>query len=128
MQRLVKHAPLQETDWLPNALRIGTLIADHKGVDVRAYDVHELTLVADCFIMATARSEPHLKAIFNAVKEGMKEVGVAPLHVEGQMNGGWLVVDYGTVVVHLFREEARAFYDLDGLWGDAPPVDLELDE
>ena len=128
MAKLVrKEAPQEAVEFLPNARRIGDGLAEHKGIDIRGYDVRGLTLVADCFIMASAHSEPHFKALLGAVKESMREVGVPPLHVEGEATGGWIIVDYGGIVVHLFREDARAFYDLDGLWGDAPEVDLALE-
>ena len=121
-----KH-PSPEPDFLPKTLRIGALGAEHKAIDLRAYDVRELTVVADSFVMCSAASEPQLRAIFNGVREGMKAMGVTPLHTEGSFHGGWLVMDYGNVIFHIFREEAREFYDLDGFWGDAPRVELNLE-
>ena len=112
---------------MANTLRIASLAADRKAVDVKAFDVRELTALVDSFVLCSASSEPHFKAIYNAILEGMKEVGVQPLRCEGEFSGRWLLLDYGTIFVHIFREEAREFYDLDGLWGDAPPVDLDLD-
>jgi ribosome-associated protein len=114
-------------DFLPDTLRMASLAAEHKAKDLRAYDVRGLTVVADAFLLVTATSEPHFRAIFNAVTEGMKEVGRYALHKEGTFRGGWALLDYGGVVMHIFREEARAFYDLDGLWADAPNIDLEID-
>lgn len=111
---------------MPAVLRIATLADEHKAKEIKTYDVRGLTLVADAFVLCSATSEPQLRAIFNAVKEGMKEVGVKVLHSEGTFGGGWLVMDYGAVIFHIFREEARNFYDLDGLWGDAPLIDLDL--
>ena len=127
MPVLVKKAKTSQPDFLPNTVRIGALAADHKAIDIRAYDVRGLTLIADVFLICSAASEPQLRAIFNGVKEGMKALGVGALHTEGRVHGGWLVMDYGNIVFHIFREEAREFYDLDGLWGDAPEVDLGLD-
>jgi len=112
--------------FLPKARVIGEMAADHKAIDIRAYDVRGLTVIADAFVLCSAASEPQLRAIYNAVRAGMKETGAAPLHAEGGFKGGWLVVDYGDVIVHIFREEAREFYDLDGLWADAPQVELNL--
>jgi ribosome-associated protein len=113
---------------LPNTLRIASLAWDVKATDIRAYDVRGLTLIADSFVICTATSEPQLKAVFNSVKEGMKEVGVTPLRAEGKTDGNWMILDYGNVIFHIFREEARLFYDLDGFWADAPGIDLELEE
>ncbi len=118
---------VETDDFLPDTLRMASLAADHKAKDLRAYDVRGLTVVADAFLIATATSEPHFRAVLNAVNEGMKEVGRQTLHKEGTYRGGWAVLDYGTVVMHIFREEARAFYDLDDLWADAPNIDLHLD-
>lgn len=103
------------------------MAAQHKAIDIKAYDVHGLTLIADSFVVCSASSEPHMKAVANAVRDGMKEVGVRPFACEGEASSVWMVVDFGDVVFHLFRVEARTFYDLDGLWGDAPEVDLQLD-
>ena len=128
MPSLVKKKQDAAPDFLPNTYRIAELAAEKKAADIKAYDVRGLTLVADCFLCCTARSEPQVKAVFKSVQEGMKKIGVAPLHVEGTAQCGWLLIDYGEILVHIFREEARGFYDLDGLWGDAPEVDLELDD
>ena len=126
MAKLVKKTPPQivEPDFMPDVRRVGTLAAKHKAVDLRAYDVRGLTVIADAFVIVGAASAPQLRAIFNAVREGMKEAGVAPLHTEGTFSGGWMLIDYGNIIFHAFRNEAREFYDLDGFWGDAPQVDL----
>ncbi len=124
MAKLVKKSPSQEPDFLPHTLRAATLAAEHKAVDLKAYDVRGLTVIADSFVMCSATSEPHLKAIYSAVREGMREAGVRLLHTEGGLSGNWLVLDYGSVVFHIFRREAREFYDLDALWADAPEVDV----
>lgn len=127
MPKLIKPSTSSETDFLPNVLRIASLAADRKAVDIRAYDMREVTPLADCFILCTATSEPQFRAIFNGVREGMKEIGVAPVTTEGEFGGQWLLLDYSTIFVHIFREAARAFYDLDGFWGDAPRIELDLD-
>lgn len=123
----------KKTEALPGGsaaqvLQIGELAATVKAIDIRAYDLRELTVITDYFVVCSASSEPHFSAIFNAIKDGMKETGVAPLHTEGVARGRWRVLDYGAIIVHIFREEAREFYDLDGLWGDASLVDLRLDK
>lgn len=127
MAKLVKKDASAEAGFLPNALRIADISASFKAIDLVAYDVRGLTLVADCFIFASVRNEPQLKALFNGVKEGMKEAGVSPLRVEGAVTGSWMIIDYGTIVMYIFREKTREFYDLDSLWGDAPTVDLKLE-
>ena len=121
---LVKKAQA-ELEFMPNVLRMASLAADFKAIDIKALDVRGLTMVADCFVICSASSVPQFKAIYHAVKEGMKEIGVGPLHSEGELTGGWVILDYANIMFHIFREEAREFYDLDGLWGDAPLLELD---
>ncbi|MCL4692891.1 MAG: ribosome silencing factor [Candidatus Hydrogenedentes bacterium] len=127
MARLVKKtATTSQPEFLLNARRIALLADEHKAERIIGYDVGELTLLADAFVICTATSEPHVKAVYSAVKEGMREAGSKTLHAEGTYTDGWVVLDYGDVIFHVFRKEAREFYDLDGLWGDAPRIDLAL--
>lgn len=111
--------------FLPNALRIAALCSDKKAKDIKLYDVRGLTLIADVFVICTATSEPQLKAVFNNVDEGMREIGLRPLRSEGGFQGGWVLLDFGDVIVHIFREEARTFYDLDGMWADAKEIPFD---
>ncbi len=112
---------------MADTLRMAHAAYAHKGLDIRAYDVRGLTILADCFVFCSATSEPQMKAILTAVRQEMRDAGSRPLHAEGEPASGWLVLDYGNVIFHLFREEKRTYYDLDGLWGDAAAVDLELE-
>jgi len=116
-----------EAPHIANTLRIAALAAEKKAKGIRAFNLQGLTLIADSFVLCTATSEPQMKAVRNAIIEGMKKIGVAPLHVEGNHRSDWLLLDYGDIIVHVFREEARDFYDLDGLWGDAPEIALGLE-
>jgi ribosome-associated protein len=128
LAKLVKKLKQDEDSFLPDTLRIGALAYGRQALDVRAYDVRKLTLIADSFVICSASSQPQVKAIFDAVKEGMSEIGVRPTHVEGGPRDGWLLMDYSSVIFHIFRKEKREFYDLDGLWGDAPQIDLDLED
>lgn len=132
MATLTKKSPTSEADTLhANTLRIATLAADKKASDIKAYDVQGLTLIADTFVICTVHSTPQLKAVYNAVKDGMKEIDIQPLHTEGAEGSfcsDWLLMDYGTILVHVFRDKARAFYDLDGMWADAKNIALNLDD
>ena len=129
MARLVKKTSVaQEPDFFPTARRAALLADEHKAVDIRAYDVRGLTLLADAFVVCTATSEPHVKAVFTAVREGMREIGIKTLHAEGSYTSGWLVLDYGDIIIHIFRKESRAVYDRDGRGGDAPQIAQNLDK
>lgn len=127
MGKVTRKQASTEPEFYPNVRRMAALADEHKALDVKAYDVRGLTIVADSFVICGTSSEPQFKAVYNAVREGMKTIGMAPLHSEGSLRGHWLVIDYGDIIFHVFREEAREFYDLDGLWGDAPKIDLHLE-
>lgn len=127
MARVVRKSKSTGPDFLPDTIRIAELAARHKAIDIKAYDLRGLTVIADVFIICSASSDPQVKAIFNSIREGMKEIGVMPKRSEGTPGVGWLLIDFGNVVVHVFREKARQYYDLDGLWGDAPAIELGLD-
>ena len=128
MTKLIKKTGKQELDFLPNTRRIASIAQKYRAQNILAYDVRELTVLTDCFLMCSVTSEPQLKAVYNGVREGMKEIGLLPLHAEGEISSSWLVLDYGVIIFHIFRERAYEFYDLGGLWGDAPLLDLDLDE
>ena len=122
-----KNNRTEEDSFMANAIRIAELAAGIKAKDISAFDLRGLTLVADAFVIASATSEPQMKAVVNAIKDGMREIGVSPLRTEGTHTAGWLLIDYGSIIVHVFREEAREFYNLDDMWADAKPIPLDLD-
>jgi ribosome-associated protein len=83
-------------------------------------DVRGLTSYADYFVLMTADSDRQAGAIADHVEQTMKEKGVTKVGVEGYEGGRWVLVDYGDVVAHVMNKESRGFYDLEGLWADAP--------
>ncbi len=91
-----------------------------KAEDILVLDLRKLTQITDYFVVATAGSERQLRAIADRLHRDFKAQGVTCLGVEGEPAGGWVLLDYVDVVVHLFAPEARAFYALEMLWGDAP--------
>jgi len=125
---LKKKLDPEEKSYLANARRIAALAAEKKAEDIRAYDVQGLTAVTDCFVIATVTSDPQMKAVMGNIREGMREIGIHALRTEGDFHGGWVLLDYNDIIVHLFRKEPREFYDLDGVWADAPIVELDLEE
>jgi ribosome-associated protein len=88
--------------------------------DVMILDLRELDGVCDFFVLATASSEVQVRAIADAVEEGLRPEGLRPWHVEGYEARRWILLDYVDVVVHVFHAKAREYYLLDKLWGDAP--------
>ena len=104
------------------AAEAAALADQKKGLDITVLDVGERLKVADYFVLVTATSKPHVKALFNEVHVGLKALGERHLPVEGGELGWWLLLDYGDVVVHLMQADAREFYDLDNLYGDCPQL------
>lgn len=96
---------------------------DKRAVDIAVLDLREASESLDWFVIASGESAPQLKAMEDSVRERMKLVGVLPKGVEGPSNR-WVLIDYGTVVVHVMSPEARDFYDLEGLWADANRVEV----
>ncbi len=88
-------------------------------------DVHAVSSVADYFLICSGRSTTHLDTIAEAIRMELKADGVQPLHAEGVAASGWLLLDYGDVLMHVFLEETRLYYALERLWGDAPAVPVE---
>ena len=99
---------------------------EKKGKEISAIEVTELTTLADYFVICTGTSNTQINALCDAVEKAMEEqAGERPLHREGHRDGTWVLLDYGSVCVHVFSEEARAFYSLERLWSDGIPLNLE---
>lgn len=108
------------------AARVAAAAAlDKKAEDVVVLDVRGLAAYADYFVVASGTSDRQVTAIADAVEEKMKKAGYRTIGVEGYTRGHWVLLDFGDVVVHVFYDEARAFYDIEGLWADAARVPLE---
>ncbi len=101
-------------------------IADKKGLDIRILDVADVCSFTSFLVLATGTSARHVKALANATQEKCRTLGARPLGVEGERPGNWVLVDLGDVVVHVFREEARDFYSLDRLWGEAEELETAV--
>jgi ribosome-associated protein len=109
----------------PRALDIAQAGLAKKAEDVLVLDVRGLTSYADYFVLMTADSDRQAGAIADAVDEKLKQQGATKVGVEGYESGRWILIDYGDVVAHVFNREARGFYDLEGLWADAPRFPVE---
>jgi len=88
-------------------------------------DLQGISGVADFFLVASAQSTTQIQTIVEAIEQALKTQGVRLLHSEGVPESGWLLLDYGDVVIHVFLEETRSFYALERLWGDAPLLSVE---
>ena len=105
---------------LKTALRA---LDDKKALELAAVEISELTTIADAFVMATATSSTHVRALADAVEEKLSALGVEPHHIEGRATD-WILLDYGCLVVHIFGKKSREFYALDHMWDDGTPIDV----
>jgi ribosome-associated protein len=98
------------------------MLEDRKAEDILLLDVHEVTILADYFVICSANSERQIRALTGDLSRQLKgEVG-RPLHTEGQADGGWVLMDYGDVIVHIFAPKVREMYDLEGFWSEAQTI------
>jgi len=106
------------------ALLAGKIAFEKKAEDVKIMDVRELTGVTDYFVLCSGHPDVHVKAISDAVQEGLKKSKVKVWHQEGYSALRWVLLDCVDVVVHVFQRDVREFYGLDRLWGDAALVEM----
>ena len=92
--------------------------------DLKLLRVTDVTVLADYFVICTATSTTQIKTLADEVEAAVEAKGENKLHREGYRGGGWVLIDFGCVVVHLFMEEAREFYNLERLWADAEEIDI----
>lgn len=97
---------------------------DKMAKEIKVLKTHDLTVLADYFVICTATSTTQIKTLSDEVQKVMEENGETTHRVEGYRDGGWVLVDFGCVIVHLFLEETRKFYNLEHLWSDAPELDI----
>ncbi len=102
-------------------------IEEVKGLDINLLDLREIeNTVCDYFIICNGTSNTHVNAIVNSIQKSVSKASKdKPWHVEGRENGEWVLLDYVNVVVHVFQPQAREFYDIEGLWGDAKMTVVE---
>lgn len=128
---LTSHEPLTPGD-RPNskrslqlALAAARTAAENQGTDIVVLDMRKQSPMFDYFVIATGTSRRQLHAMSDQIDDKLeKELKDKRMHIDGYRESRWIVLDYGTVVIHLFDEETRDFYSLEALWADATPVDL----
>ena len=107
-----------------SAVLLAKALDSKKGQDIKVLRTEELTTLADYFVICSATSTTQIKALSDACQKVMDEAGEPAHHVEGHRGGTWVLLDFSTVVVHVFTDEARKFYDLERLWSDAEQLDI----
>ena len=106
------------------ALLISRFALDKKAYDLVLLEVSEVTFIADYFIICSGRSDRQVQSIAQGIEEYLGKEGITPFSVEGQTRGQWVLMDFSDVIVHIFYQPVREFYDLEGLWSHAPRVNL----
>ena len=101
------------------------IIKERKAIDPVLFEVAKLTSIADYFLLASGSSSTQVQAISRHVQRKMREAGFRPYGIEGEKEGHWTLIDYGDLVVHIFYQPYREFYDLEGLWIEAPRINIE---
>ena len=96
-----------------------------KAIDLVVLDLRKLSSIADVFIICSGSSNRQVSAIAEHIQVDLKKHGITPLSVEGKKEGHWVLLDYGHVIIHIFYEPIRSFYDLEGLWIDAERIETK---
>jgi ribosome-associated protein len=113
-----------------NSLEIAQRCADaadsKKALDIHILDLRTLTYITDYFVICSGSSTTQVSAVADWIGQTLAKSGLHPSHIEGQAESSWVLMDYGDVVVHVFDEQARAYYSLEKLWGDAKRVPLNV--
>lgn len=103
--------------------KIVSVLDEKKAEDIVAIETAGITIVADYFVVASATSNPHVKALADDIEDELAKLGVFTSHIEGRATG-WILLDYNDVIVHIFLNENREYYNLERLWADAKQVDI----
>ena len=98
---------------------------EKKGMDIKVIDIHEVSVLADYFVIASGSNENQVQAMTDNVEEVLGKAGYEPKQIEGGRNSNWILMDYGDVIVHIFDEENRLFYDLERIWRDGKIVESD---
>lgn len=98
-------------------------LEEKKASDIKVINIEKVSIIADYFIIAGGTNRNQLQAMADEVEEKLGKAGYTPKNIEGYLNGNWILMDYGDIVLHLFDEENRLFYDLERIWRDGEDVD-----
>ncbi len=102
-------------------------VSGRKAESIIALDVRKLTSYTDAFIICSGRSNRQVSAIAEHIKLELKKKNIRPLNIDGMKEGKWVLLDYSDIIIHVFYEETRSFYDLEGLWADARKINTKID-
>ena len=117
---------MQQKDISRNMAKIAcNAISDKKGEDIRVIDISQISVLADYFIISNGSNESQVRAIVDNVEEQMYKAGYQIRQREGYGSGGWVLLDFGDIIVHVFDKENRLFYDLERIWRDGKQISVD---
>ena len=97
-------------------------IEEKKGEKVKIIDISKVSVIADYFVIASGKNANQIRAIADEIEEKLGREGVTPKQIEGYQNAGWVLMDYRDIIIHIFNEEERLFYDIERIWSDGKSV------
>lgn len=106
------------------AKKAAKVLDDKKALGLKVIGIKDISVIADYFVLATGTSSTHVKSLADEVEFQLKQLGRSPEHVDGYRSNSWVLLDYGSVMIHVFTSDAREFYNLDRLWQDGENVDI----
>ncbi len=113
---------------LETAKLAAKVLDSKKGIDIKIIKIADISSITDYFVIAAGGSNTHVKTLAEEVEFKLDEAGISVTHVDGHRSDTWIVLDYVDVIVHVFSEEAREYYDLERLWQDGEVIDIEKGE
>lgn len=106
------------------AKKAAQILENKKAIDTNLLGIKDISSLTDYFVIATGTSNTHIKALADELEFQLKQLEIFPDHIEGRNSNTWILLDYGNVIVHLFSQESRDFYNLERLWKDSQKVDI----
>ncbi|MCT4543971.1 MAG: ribosome silencing factor [Vallitalea sp.] len=116
----------KNVDISKDMLKVALKALDDKlGEDIQVLDIKELTVIADYFVIAHGNNKSHIKALIDRTEEMLSKEGYEPKQIEGYHSASWILLDYGSIIIHIFSKEDRLFYDLERIWSDGKKIDVD---
>ena len=109
---------------LEQAKETAKILSENKGLNIKVIEIADVSVIADYMVIATGNSSTHVKALADEVETQLDDMGISVSHIEGYRSNSWILLDYIDIIVHVFSNEAREYYDLERLWEDGTDIDI----
>ena len=109
---------------LQQAKETAKILSEKKGLDIKVIEISDVSVIADYMVIETGNSSTHVKALADEVETQLDDMGISVSHIEGYRSNSWILLDYIDIIVHVFSNEAREYYDLERLWEDGTDIDI----